>query len=291
MDVPFTKRIFDIGITLATIWLWLPVLIVCSLLNLIVNGRPVFYVSKRRVSSSQVVAITKFRAMVRHADRVANRNTVPVKDKIFLNIPPASTLYTRLGRIFEHCCLTELPQLWHVLVGHMSLIGNRPLPENIMGQLRSRYPYANDRFFTKSGLTGPVQLVGRDRLSDEDRLRLEIRYCKACAESYSIALDFMILLSTVLIGSRLREPFSVAAVEQIMDKYSGSVSVGWWDAYVAERASQPEPVPIQPRVSRKPDIPVAIAPVPARRPVMGRGREVAVRAGHLELSEQLPVTE
>ena len=106
MDVPLKKRIFDVGICLATIWLWLPVLLFCSLLNLLLNGRPVFYVSERRIDTSHVVPIVKFRAMLRNAALLANRDTIPVTDKIFLNIPFDSALYTRLGRIFEKCCLT-----------------------------------------------------------------------------------------------------------------------------------------------------------------------------------------
>jgi len=213
MDAPLKKRIFDVGICLATVWLWLPALVVCSLLNLILNGRPVFYVSKRRIDRSQVVPILKFRAMVRNAALIANRDTIPVNHKIFLNIPSDSTLYTRLGRIFEKCCLTELPQVLHVLSGQMSIVGNRPLPENVTNRLRSRYPYARDRFLIKSGLTGPVQLVGRDRLSDADRLRLEIRYCKLCAESYSVILDFLILgVRPDPVVERLHiEPYSEAA--------------------------------------------------------------------------------
>lgn len=291
MDVPFTKRVFDLGICLAAIWLWLPVLVICSLLNLIVNGRPVFYVSKRRINASQVVPIVKFRAMVRNAEQMANRNNVTAGETIFLNIPPTSALYTRLGRVFERCCLTELPQVLHVLLGHMAVVGNRPLPESIMGELRSRYPYANDRFLTKSGLTGPVQLVGRDRLSDEDRLRLEIKYCKACLESYSITLDFMILLSTVLIGSRLRGPFSATAVEQLMDKHSGYDSAGWWDTYVAAQHRHRKSVPIQAHAGRKPDIGVAVAAVPARQPILSRRAGLAARAGRPKLSEKLQVAE
>ena len=171
MDVPLKKRFFDVGICLATVWLWLPVLLVCSLLNLVLNGRPVFYVSKRRIDRGHVVPIVKFRAMVRDAALLANRDTIPVTKTIFLNIPCDSSLYTRLGRLFEKCCLTELPQVLHVLRGQMTIVGNRPLPENVTDKLRSRYPYAGDRFLVKGGLTGPVQLVGRDRLTEIRTMR------------------------------------------------------------------------------------------------------------------------
>ena len=226
------KRIFDIVLCLITVWLWGPIVIICALLNLLFNGRPAFYLSERRVHNCSQVRIAKFRAMVRNADKIANRDTVPISDKIFLNIPADSPLYTPLGRFFERLCLTELPQLLHVLAGQMSLVGNRPLPENVVAKLRSKYPYAEDRFLVRAGMTGPVQLIGRDNLPDEKRLSLEIRYCKACLESYSVRLDFMILLYTVLIGIRISSTFSVRQVEQLLDRYCRYNLAGWWNAYL-----------------------------------------------------------
>ena len=232
MRVSFAKRMFDIVLCLATIWMWMPLVIVCALLNLILNGRPVFYPSNRRVHNRTQVQVIKLRAMVHNADKIANRDTMPVSDKIFLNIPTDSTLYTPLGRFFEALWLTELPQLLNVLAGQMSLVGNRPLPENVVAKLRARYPYAEDRFWIKAGLTGPSQLVGRDNLSDQERLSLEIRYCKACLESYSLRMDFMILFYTALIGLRLSNKLSMRQVEQLLDRYSVSNLTGWWNAYL-----------------------------------------------------------
>jgi lipopolysaccharide/colanic/teichoic acid biosynthesis glycosyltransferase len=235
MGVSTAKRIFDIALCVLTIWIWGPVLIVCTLLNLVTNGLPVFYVSERRVHYHRLARITKFRAMVRNADKIANRDTIPVADTIFLNLPINSPLYTRVGRLFERLCLTELPQFLHVLTGQMSLIGNRPLPENIVAKLRAKYPYADSRFVTKSGMTGPVQLVGRDNLPDDQRLSLEIKYCRACLESYSMRLDFLILLYTVLLGFRLIDTFSVQEVEQLMNRYCRFDLAGWWDVYMQQQ--------------------------------------------------------
>jgi len=114
----------------------------------------------------------------------------------------------------------------------MSLVGNRPLPENVVVKLRSKYPYAEDRFLVRAGMTGPVQLIGRDNLPDQMRLGLEIRYCKACLESYSVRLDFMILLYTVLIGIGISSTFSVYQVEQLLDRYCRYNLAGWWNAYL-----------------------------------------------------------
>lgn len=198
----------------------MPVLALCSLAILLFEGAPILYVSTRRVFGSQSIRLGKFRVMVRNADKVVNRETVPVEATRFLNIPRDSLLYTRTGRIIERLCLTELPQFLHVLNGDMSLIGNRPLPENVIQSLKECYPYVEDRFLTKGGLTGPVQLIGRDDLSDEDRLSLEIAYCQACFRSYSMYLDFIILLYTVLIALGLMKPRTVPQVQRMLRKWT-----------------------------------------------------------------------
>jgi lipopolysaccharide/colanic/teichoic acid biosynthesis glycosyltransferase len=192
------KRAFDLTVCLFTSVVWVPVMAFCALLIWCLEGRPIFYVSRRRVFKNKNIRLLKFRTMVRNADKLANRETVPVDGVRFLNIPPDSPLYTRTGRIIERFHLTELPQLLHIVRGDMTFIGNRPLPENVIACLRADFPQAEDRFLAHSGLTGPVQLVGRAKLSDEERLGLEIEYCRLVANSYSIVLDFIILTRTVL---------------------------------------------------------------------------------------------
>jgi lipopolysaccharide/colanic/teichoic acid biosynthesis glycosyltransferase len=164
--------------------------------------------------------IIKFRTMVRNADKLVNRETVPVTGVRFLNISPDSPLYTRTGRMLERLGLTELPQLLHVLSGEMSIVGNRPLPDNVLSCLREEYPFADDRFLTKAGLTGPAQLVGRDALNDSDRLRVESAYCLAAKHSYKMRLDFMILLYTVLITLGIREHFDYEGVLNFIDRHA-----------------------------------------------------------------------
>ena len=138
--------------------------------------------------------------MQRNADKILNRDTVPVVHTVFLNIPRDFSVYTRVGRIIERLALTELPQLLHVLSGQMSLIGSRPLPKRVMDILRSRHPFTEDRFLTQGGLTGPVQLVGRDAISDAERLALEADYCRiAASDAYRIRLDLWLLLYTVIV--------------------------------------------------------------------------------------------
>ena len=171
-----------------------------------------------RGRARSVVLATTPRAMVRNADKLANRETVPVANTRFLNIPPDSPLYTSVGRVIERLGLTELPQLVHVLRGEMSLVGNRPLPENVMDCLRLESPYADDRFLSPAGLTGPAQLVGRDSLTDAERLTLEGAYCRTAAHSYTFWLDFKIILYTVLIVLHLKESLTY---QEVLDLVQG----------------------------------------------------------------------
>jgi len=213
-----SKRTFDVVLVTLGALIWVPVLTTASLAVLVFSGRPIYYRSMRRVSSGKVMKLVKFRAMVRNADKLANRETVPVANTRFLNIPPDSPLYTSVGRTIERLGLTELPQLVHVLRGEMSLVGNRPLPENVMDCLRIEYPYADDRFLSPAGLTGPAQLVGRDSLTDAERLTLEGAYCRTAAHSYTFWLDFKIILYTVLIVLHLKESLTY---QEVLDLVQG----------------------------------------------------------------------
>ena len=144
---------------------------------------------------------------------------MPIEGVRFLNIPHDSPLYSGVGRMLERSCFTELPQLLYVLRGTMSPVGNRPLPENVIDALREAYPGAEDRFNTPAGLTGPIQLAGRDNLTDVQRLRIEIRYCDVARSSYSMSLDFMILLYTVLVVSGLHRSFTCEEIEELLSRY------------------------------------------------------------------------
>lgn len=216
------KRIFDCVVTALAAPLWVPMLLVCALAIAVFDGRPVFYVSPRQVGPQHTRPIYKFRTMRRDADKIANRDTVPIGNRRFLNISPDSPLYTAVGRRIERLGLTELPQLLHVLSGTMSLVGNRPLPARVMEVLREANPRADDRFITKAGLIGPVQLVGRDNLSDAERLWLETRYCRlAASEAYTLGLDIRLLWHTVLVLLSRGRTYSAENVAAMMDAWCG----------------------------------------------------------------------
>ncbi len=215
------KRILDLTLIALAAVVWVPVLLVASAAVLLSEGRPVYYRSNRRVSDDRVMKVVKFRTMVRNADKLINRDTVPVEGQVrFLNIPPDSPLYTRIGHLLERYGLTEIPQLVHVITGRMSLIGNRPLPENVQNCLREEFPHADDRFLTPAGLTGPAQLVGRQELTDDERLTIETAYCRAALRGYSFRLDLSILFSTVFIVLRVKQPMNYLEVEEMINRRS-----------------------------------------------------------------------
>lgn len=227
------KRLFDTTISILAAPLWIPVLVLIGLAILILEGRPVFYTSPRRVYGRDTLRLRKFRTMVRDADKVANRQNMPIVGGVrFLNIEADSPLYTKVGRLIEHCNLTELPQLFHVLKGTMSLVGNRPLPEPVVDSLLEVHPEAERRFRTRGGLCGPVQLVGRTELSDAERLYIESIYCDRVVNNYSVLLDCYILFSVVMIGLRLKSPVSVQAIERMLRDDAGvatesPLAIGW----------------------------------------------------------------
>jgi lipopolysaccharide/colanic/teichoic acid biosynthesis glycosyltransferase len=228
------KRALDLLLTVLGAIAWVPVVLMAASLVLITSGRPVFYRSMRRVSKDDLMKVVKFRTMVKNADKIANRETLPVNHVRFLNIPPDSPLYTRAGRLLERGGITELPQFVHVLSGRMSIVGNRPLPDNVLDCLREEYPYADERFLTRAGLTGPAQLVGREQLTDDERLRLESAYCRACVHSYSVWLDLSILIYTVLIVLGIKKSLDYQGVLDFIDRRSKAPKL------VEHEASHPE---------------------------------------------------
>jgi len=216
--MPVRKRVFDVVFAAASAVLWVPATALAALAILVADGRPIFYRSRRRVFRDESAIVVKLRTMVRGADKIANRETIAVSDQRFLNIPPDSQLYTPIGRLIERFHLTEIPQFAHVLSGRMSLIGSRPLPENVIESLREKFPAVEARFAQRCGMTGPIQLIGRASIPDATRLDLESAYCRVCETRYSMCLDLTILAQTVLVALRLRPGLSVEEVRRLLDR-------------------------------------------------------------------------
>ncbi|MFC5727412.1 sugar transferase [Nocardioides vastitatis] len=199
------KRLFDVVvITLAAV-VWVPVVLLAALAVLLLSGRPIFYRSQRWVGPGRAIEMLKLRVMVPDAHTIKDHDA----SDLFLNTLPDSPLYTPVGRVLDRLGINEIPQFLHVLQGHMSIVGARPLTDDVRDALVEAHGAIDDRWESPAGLTGLPQLVGRTALTDQQRLQLECAYSRLVMEGgYRIRTDFMILLSTVLITFGLRKPMT-----------------------------------------------------------------------------------
>jgi lipopolysaccharide/colanic/teichoic acid biosynthesis glycosyltransferase len=200
MFYKFLKRTEDIVFSLLILIILAPVLILFSLTSLIMQGWPIFYISKRMVSINKTISIIKFRTMVKDAksDKYGLEKKY-MKDG-YLDIPLTSEVYTPIGRILEKTQIVEVPQVFAVLFGKISFVGNRPLPEKNIELLKKKYPEKwEDRFKAPAGITGISQVVGKFGLSSEQRLELEGLYSKVYEEGNILKADAYIFFSTVIL--------------------------------------------------------------------------------------------
>ena len=196
VSIPIGKRVFDIVFASSIILLLSPVLLFIALAIKLGSKGPIIYRSKRVGTGYQVFDFLKFRSMCNDADAklkdLAHLNHYGGDDAGFfkLNNDPR---VTRIGKIIRKTSLDELPQLFNVLKGDMSIVGNRPLPLYEAEQM-TRDAWAA-RFLCPAGITGLWQVCkeGKDNLTIEQRVGLDIEYAK----NYSFAMDIKILSQTL----------------------------------------------------------------------------------------------
>ena len=175
------KRIADICFSVIGLILASPVIAGVALVVLAVHGRPVLFRQSRPGLGGKVFDILKFRTMVEpDGERVTDGQRL-----------------TRLGRFLRASSLDELPSLWNVVCGDMSLVGPRPL---IVEYLDLYTPEQARRHEVRPGITGLAQVRGRNDLEWADRFRLDVEY----VDGRCLRIDFSILLQTVrtVVGRR-----------------------------------------------------------------------------------------
>jgi lipopolysaccharide/colanic/teichoic acid biosynthesis glycosyltransferase len=176
-DIPFAKRLFDLLAACLLLVLLSPVLLGVAVLVRYYHGSPVLFGQKRPGLHGKIFRIFKFRSMSDARD--ADGNLLP--DEIRL---------TRLGKFLRASSLDELPELFNVLRGEMSLVGPRPL----LIQYLERYsPEQARRHNVLPGITGWAQVNGRNALTWQDKFRLDIWY----VDHWSFWLDIKILFQTI----------------------------------------------------------------------------------------------
>lgn len=194
--IPMGKRIFDIAFAATLILLISPVLLIIALCIKISSKGPIIYRSKRVGTGYQVFDFLKFRSMCNDADQklkdLSHLNHYGEVNSGFVKLNNDPRV-TKIGKIIRKTSLDELPQLFNVLKGDMSIVGNRPLPLYEAEQM-TRDEWAA-RFLCPAGITGlwQVSKEGKDNLTIEQRVGLDIQYAK----NYSFALDLKILSRTL----------------------------------------------------------------------------------------------
>jgi exopolysaccharide biosynthesis polyprenyl glycosylphosphotransferase len=186
------KRSLDIAIALIAVVVLLPVLILVSIAILLESRGPLFFTQERVGQGGKVFTVFKFRSMTRDAERrldeVRGNNEV-VDGPTFKW--RADTRTTRVGRFLRRTSLDELPQLFNVLLGDMSLVGPRPPLETEVVMYES---WQLERLAVRPGMTGLWQVSGRSDLSFSEMVELDLRYVR----SWSVWLDILLLLRTPL---------------------------------------------------------------------------------------------
>jgi len=175
-SIPLEKRIFDLVITVPGMLIALPLMGIIALLIYFKEGGPVLFKQPRPGLGGKIFTLYKFRTMRNAVDRHGNA------------LPDAERL-TPLGRLLRSTSLDELPELFNVLRGEMSLVGPRPL---LVEYLPRYTPEQARRHEVLPGITGWAQINGRNALSWEEKFRLDVWY----VDHWSVWLDLKILALT-----------------------------------------------------------------------------------------------
>jgi exopolysaccharide production protein ExoY len=187
------KRCLDVCLVLVALLLAAPLLVLVALLVKLDDGGPVLYRREVLGRYDAPFFILKFRTMVANADQILAADPLLQEEYRRQNFKlRRDPRVTRVGRLLRRTSLDELPQLWNILRGHMSLVG----PRSIHVTERELYGdfYAVRRCL-RPGLTGLWQVSGRSDTTYDERIRLDQEYMLRC----SLRRDFSILLRTVAV--------------------------------------------------------------------------------------------
>ena len=181
----------DVVISLVVLVLLSPVLLVTALAVRLTSPGPVFYRQERlRNRSGATFCMLKFRSMIQNAEEfekeLAGENAYDAGPLFKM---PKDPRVTPLGRIIRKCSIDELPQLWQVFIGLMSLVGPRPIP-NELGDFED---WQLRRFDVKPGLTCTWQVSGRSDIPFAEWMRMDVDY----VENRGLLLDIKLLLQTI----------------------------------------------------------------------------------------------
>jgi sugar transferase (PEP-CTERM system associated) len=180
------KRLLDLGAGLIGLTLGAPLLLLVAAAVKLTSPGPVLYRQRRVGQHGRVFMVVKFRSMRQDAEASTGAVWASKHD----------TRVTPIGRFLRRTRLDELPQLWNVLVGDMSLVGPRPERPEFVSQLTQQIPFYGQRHAIRPGVTGWAQVRYTYGSSVEDALE-KLQYDLFYLKHVSISLDLFIIFSTV----------------------------------------------------------------------------------------------
>ena len=193
------KRALDVVVGASLLFLTAPVILVLATLVVLTSRCHPFYTATRVGKDGNTFRLWKLRTMVYDADRLlAQWRETPEFQREYVKSfkLQGDRRITRVGRILRRTSLDELPQLWNVVKGDMSLVGPRPI---VQEELLQYGPHADRLLSVRPGLTGPWQLNGRNDIGYPERIWVELRYCN----SSTVFEDLILVARTVLVPFRL----------------------------------------------------------------------------------------
>ena len=203
LEQAFIKRVGDILLSGIGIIITSPIMIVCAIAIKLDDGGKIFFKQNRVTRNGKIFNIIKFRSMIENADRDGAKKAENGDMRI-----------TRVGKFIRACRVDELPQLFNILMGDMSIVGPRPERLENVYEYTSAHPEFDLRHRVKAGLTGFAQLYGKYNTSPEDKLNMDLIYI----ETYSILKDIKLIILTlkVLFMKESTEGFDKSANEKVV---------------------------------------------------------------------------
>ena len=176
------KRFMDVVFSLLAAVITLPFFAVIGAAIKLTDGGPVFYRQVRLTKGGKEFEIYKFRTMIQNAEAESGARLASEKDPRILPV----------GRFLRATRLDELPQIYNILKGDMSIVGPRPERPELAAEIEKEIPEFTYRLKVKAGLTGYAQVYGKYNTTSYDKLKLDLTYIR----NYSILLDLKLIIMT-----------------------------------------------------------------------------------------------
>ncbi len=188
-----TKRLLDVFVAAMLIILTAPVMLAAALLIVLGSGKPVLYIQERYGYNRRIFRLFKFRTMIKDAhDMQDDLRSQNERDGAAFKMSDDPRV-TALGRWLRKTNIDELPQLYNILRGDMSLVGPRPLPLSDYARLDEISQ--RRRLSVLPGLTGSWQIADRQNISFKEWMRMDLEYI----DNWTLQTDLKILLKTFIV--------------------------------------------------------------------------------------------